>query len=67
MLELLNGNEAAAEGARLSRPQVILTCPVTTMAPILTKISKDIGEKRLEAEPIHVAVECEAEPEKQGS
>lgn len=57
MIDLLNGNEAAATGARLCRPKVIPAYPVTPMAPILTRIAKDIADKKLDSNLIHL--ECD--------
>jgi pyruvate ferredoxin oxidoreductase alpha subunit len=57
MIDLLNGNDAAAEGARLCRPKVIPTYPVTPMAPVLTRIAKDIADKKLDANLVQL--ECD--------
>jgi len=52
-LELLTGNEAAAWGVRLSRPQVIPTYPITPQTPLLHQIASDIKSGILKADFIN--------------
>jgi pyruvate/2-oxoacid:ferredoxin oxidoreductase alpha subunit len=54
---LLDGNQAAAEGARLSRVQVIAAYPITPQTPLTEKLSEFVEGGELKAE--YIAVESE--------
>jgi pyruvate/2-oxoacid:ferredoxin oxidoreductase alpha subunit len=54
---LLDGNQAAAEGAKLSRVQVIAAYPITPQTPVTEALSKFVETGKLKAE--YVAVESE--------
>ena len=51
--ELLTGNEAAAWGVRLSRPEIIPTYPITPQTSLLHKIASDIRSGVLKADFIN--------------
>ncbi|MGD0352229.1 MAG: transketolase C-terminal domain-containing protein [Dehalococcoidia bacterium] len=54
---LLDGNQAAAEGAKLSRVQVIAAYPITPQTPVTETLSEFVERGDLKAE--YVAVESE--------
>ncbi len=54
---LLDGNQAAAEGARLSRVQVIAAYPITPQTPLTEELSEFVEGGELKAE--YIAVESE--------
>ena len=56
-IQLLDGNQAAAEGARLSRVQVIAAYPITPQTPVTETLSEFAERGDLKAE--YVAVESE--------
>jgi pyruvate ferredoxin oxidoreductase alpha subunit len=56
-IRLLDGNQAAAEGARLSRVQVIAAYPITPQTPLTEELSEFVESGDLKAE--YVAVESE--------
>ena len=56
-IRLLDGNQAAAEGARLSRVQVIAAYPITPQTPVTEALSEFVERGDLKAE--YVAVESE--------
>ncbi len=56
-IRLLDGNQAAAEGARLSRVQVIAAYPITPQTPLTEELSEFVERGELNAE--YVAVESE--------
>jgi len=56
-IRLLDGNQAAAEGARLSRVQVIAAYPITPQTPLTEALSEFVEKGELKAE--YVAVESE--------
>ncbi len=56
-IRLLDGNQAAAEGARLSRVQVIAAYPITPQTPLTEELSEFVERGELKAE--YVAVESE--------
>ena len=56
-IQLLDGNQAAAEGARLSRVQVIAAYPITPQTPLTEELSEFVERGELKAE--YVAVESE--------
>jgi pyruvate/2-oxoacid:ferredoxin oxidoreductase alpha subunit len=56
-IRLLDGNQAAAEGAKLSRVQVIAAYPITPQTPITEALSEFVERGDLKAE--YVAVESE--------
>jgi pyruvate/2-oxoacid:ferredoxin oxidoreductase alpha subunit len=55
--QILDGNNAAAIGAKLSRVQVIAAYPITPQSPVTEKLSEFVEEGSLDAE--YVAVESE--------
>jgi pyruvate/2-oxoacid:ferredoxin oxidoreductase alpha subunit len=60
MKMLLKGNEAAAYGARLARPQVIAAFPITPQSPIYEKLSEWDGKDTLGARMMRVESEHSA-------
>ena len=56
-VRILEGNHAAAEGARLSRVQVVAAYPITPQSPVTEKLSEFVEGGELQAE--YVAVESE--------
>jgi pyruvate/2-oxoacid:ferredoxin oxidoreductase alpha subunit len=56
-IRLLDGNQAAAEGAKLSRVQVIAAYPITPQTPVTEALSEFVETGSLKAE--YVAVESE--------
>jgi pyruvate ferredoxin oxidoreductase alpha subunit len=56
-IRLLDGNQAAAEGARLSRVQVIAAYPITPQTPVTEALSEFVERGELKAE--YIAVESE--------
>jgi len=56
-VRLLDGNQAAAEGAKLSRVQVIAAYPITPQTPLTEELSEFVERGELKAE--YIAVESE--------
>lgn len=56
-IQILDGNQAAAYGARLSRVQVIAAYPITPQTPLTEKLSEFVEGGELKAE--YIAVESE--------
>lgn len=56
-VKLLDGNRAAAEGARLCRVQVIAAYPITPQTPLTESLSEFVESGKLKAE--YIAVESE--------
>ena len=56
-VQILDGNHAAAAGAKLSRVQVIAAYPITPQSPVTEKLSEYVEGGELKAE--YVAVESE--------
>jgi pyruvate/2-oxoacid:ferredoxin oxidoreductase alpha subunit len=56
-IRLLDGNQAAAEGARLSRVQVIAAYPITPQTPVTEALSEFVERGDLKSE--YIAVESE--------
>jgi len=56
-IRLLDGNQSAAEGAKLSRVQVIAAYPITPQTPVTEALSEFVERGDLKAE--YVAVESE--------
>ena len=56
-IQILDGNQAAAYGARLSRVQVIAAYPITPQTPLTEKLSEFVERGELKAE--YIAVESE--------
>ena len=56
-IRLLDGNQAAAEGAKLSRVQVIAAYPITPQTPLTEELSEFVEKGELKAE--YIAVESE--------
>ena len=56
-IQILDGNQAAAHGAKLSRVQVIAAYPITPQTPVTEKLSEFVEKGELNAE--YVAVESE--------
>lgn len=54
---ILDGNHAAAQGARLSRVQVIAAYPITPQSPVTEKLSEFVERGELDAQ--YIAVESE--------
>ncbi|MCF8061276.1 MAG: pyruvate ferredoxin oxidoreductase [Deltaproteobacteria bacterium] len=60
MKTLMTGNEAAAMGARMSRPQVIAAYPITPQTSIAEKLAGYTARKEIEARYIKVESETSA-------
>ncbi len=60
MKTLMTGNEAAAMGARMSRPQVIAAYPITPQTSIAEKLADYTARKEIEARYIKVESETSA-------
>lgn len=56
-IQILDGNNAAAQGAKLSRVQVIAAYPITPQSPVTEKLSELVEGGNLNAE--YIAVESE--------
>ena len=56
-IRILDGNQAAAQGAKLSRVQVIAAYPITPQTPLTEALSEFVEREELNAE--YVAVEGE--------
>ncbi|MFC1847879.1 transketolase C-terminal domain-containing protein [Chloroflexota bacterium] len=56
-IQILDGNHAAAIGAKLSRVQVVAAYPITPQSPVTEKLSEYVEGGNLEAE--YIAVESE--------
>ena len=56
-IHILDGNQAAAEAAKLSRIQVVSAYPITPQTPLTEKLSQYVEKGELKAE--YVAVESE--------
>ena len=56
-IRILDGNQAAAQGAKLSRVQVIAAYPITPQTPLTEELSEFVEKGELKAE--YVAVESE--------
>ena len=56
-IQILDGNQAAAQGAKLSRVQVIAAYPITPQTPLTETLSKFVEGGNLNAE--YIAVESE--------
>ena len=54
---MLDGNHAAAEGAKLSRVQVIAAYPITPQTPVTETLSEFVERGKLDAQ--YIAVESE--------
>jgi len=54
---ILDGNHAAAQGAKLSRVQVIAAYPITPQSPVTEKLSEFVEGRELDAQ--YIAVESE--------
>jgi len=54
---ILDGNRAAAQGAKLSRVQVIAAYPITPQTPVTERLSEFVERKELDAQ--YIAVESE--------
>jgi pyruvate ferredoxin oxidoreductase alpha subunit len=54
---ILDGNHAAAQGAKLSRVQVIAAYPITPQSPVTEKLSEFVEGEELDAQ--YIAVESE--------
>jgi len=54
---ILDGNHAAAQGAKLSRVQVIAAYPITPQSPVTETLSEFVEEGKLDAQ--YIAVESE--------
>lgn len=56
-IRILDGNQASAQGAKLSRVQVIAAYPITPQTPVTEKLSEFVEDGSLKAE--YIAVESE--------
>lgn len=60
MKKFISGNDAVAEGVRLSRPHVISAYPITPQTIAVERLSEMVEDKSLEAEYMHVESEHSA-------
>ena len=60
MKRFLSGDEAFAEGVRLTRPQVISAYPITPQTVVVERLSEMVEEGQLAAEYVHVESEHSA-------
>src|SRR4030043_218982 len=56
-IRILDGNHAAAQGAKLSRVQVIAAYPITPQSPVTERLSEFVEKGELDAQ--YIAVESE--------
>lgn len=49
MIDVLNGNQAAAKGAALSRPDVVAAYPITPQTPLVEYLTQFVANGELEA------------------
>jgi pyruvate ferredoxin oxidoreductase alpha subunit len=56
-IRILDGNHAAAQGAKLSRVQVIAAYPITPQSPVTESLSESVEKGELDAQ--YIAVESE--------
>ena len=54
MRRFLSGNEAVAEGVRLSKPNVISAYPITPQTTVVEKLSEIVEQKQLDSRFVHV-------------
>ncbi|PKU21669.1 pyruvate ferredoxin oxidoreductase [Telmatospirillum siberiense] len=59
-LHFLSGNEAVAQGVRLSRPRVIAAYPITPQTIVVERLSEMVESRELAAEFVHVESEHSA-------
>ncbi|HHY71521.1 MAG TPA: pyruvate synthase subunit PorA [Thermoanaerobacterales bacterium] len=57
MIKVLTGNKAAANGVRLSRPDVIAMYPITPQTPLAEELAHFYAEGRLDCEMVEVESE----------
>ena len=60
MKRFLSGDEALAEGVRLSRPQVISAYPITPQTVVVERLSEMVADGSLDAQYMHVESEHSA-------
>ena len=60
MRRFLSGNEAVAQGVRLSKPNVISAYPITPQTTVVEKLSEIVEQKQLDARFVHVESEHSA-------
>ena len=60
MRRFLSGNEAVAEGVRLSKPNVISAYPITPQTTVVEKLSEIVEQKQLDSRFVHVESEHSA-------
>ena len=60
MKRFLSGDEALAEGVRLSRPQVISAYPITPQTVVVERLSEMVADGSLDARYMHVESEHSA-------
>ena len=59
-LAFLSGNEAVAEGVRLSRPRVVAAYPITPQTGVVERLSEMVDQGELAAQFVHVESEHSA-------
>ncbi len=60
MIKIVDGNQAAAYGAKLSRPDVIAAYPITPQTPLVEYIASMVARGELDAEMVEVESEHSA-------
>ncbi len=60
MIKIVDGNQAAAYGAKLSRPEVIAAYPITPQTPLVEYIASMVARGELDAEMVEVESEHSA-------
>lgn len=59
-IQFISGNEAIAEGARLSRPHVISAYPITPQTTVVERLAEMVADGRLKTEFMYVESEHSA-------
>ena len=60
MIKIVDGNQAAAYGAKLSKPEVVAAYPITPQTPLVEYIASMIARGELDAEMVEVESEHSA-------
>ena len=56
-IRILNGNKAAAYGAKLSRPEIIAVYPITPQTTLVEYLSQFVADGELDANMVEVESE----------
>ncbi len=60
MIKVVDGNQAAAYGVKLSKPDIIATYPITPQTPLVEYLATMVARKELDAEMVEVESEHSA-------